>query len=383
MRAVVMRKNKLIVDDIPVPTPGPGEVLVKTLACGICGTDLHALRFAQTLGGGLDRSGGLYGMDPNRDVVMGHEFCAEVVDYGVGTRKRFKLGTRVCSVPVLKRKESGNIGYSNEHPGGFGEMMRLSESLLVEVPDDLPPEVAALTEPMAVGYHAVAKARLERCDVSLVIGCGPVGLSVIAALKLKGSTPIVAADLSPRRRELALEMGADMVIDPRENSPYEPVTSAQRPQIGNVVANLGSFLAGDFPIKSDIKFLIKSFHRSFGSARFAGRPAVIFECAGVPGVIDEIMFRAPRNAKIVVVGLCMERDHIYPWYGINKQLSLQFVLGYSEDEFATTLRNIRKGKLRVQPLITGKVGVEGVAKAFEDLRSPEHHAKILVEPWRN
>ena len=189
--------------------------------------------------------------------------------------------------------------------------------------------------------------------------------------------------MSPRRRELALEMGADMVIDPRENSPYEPVTSAQRPQIGNVVANLGSFLAGDFPIKSDIKFLIKSFHRSFGSARFAGRPAVIFECAGVPGVIDEIMFRAPRNAKIVVVGLCMERDHIYPWYGINKQLSLQFVLGYSEDEFATTLRNIRKGKLRVQPLITGKVGVEGVAKAFEDLRSPEHHAKILVEPWRN
>ncbi|MBZ5698193.1 MAG: zinc-binding dehydrogenase [Acidobacteriia bacterium] len=384
MRAVVMRKNKLVVDNVPVPTPGPGEVLVKTLACGICGTDLHALRFAETLGGGLARSGGLYGMDPNRDVVLGHEFCAEVVDYGPGTRKRFKPGTRVCSIPVLKRtKEGASIGYSNEHPGGFGEMMRLSENLLVGVPDDLPSEVAALTEPMAVGYHAVAKARLERCDVSLVIGCGPVGLSVIAALKLKGTTPIVAADLSPRRRQLAVEMGADMVIDPREKSPYEPVMAAEWPRLGSVITNLGSFLASDFPIKSDMKYLIKSFYRAFGSGRFAGRPAVIFECAGVPGVIDGIMFNAPRNARIVVAGLCMERDHIYPWFGINKQLSLQFVQGYSDEEFATTLRNIRKGKLRVQPLITGKVGIEGVAKAFEELRSPEHHAKILVEPWRN
>jgi threonine dehydrogenase-like Zn-dependent dehydrogenase len=79
----------------------------------------------------------------------------------------------------------------------------------------------------------------------------------------------------------------------------------------------------------------------------------------------------------------MERDNIYPWFGIHKQLSLHFVQGYSDDEFATTLRNVGKGKLRVQPLITGKVGIEGVAKAFSELGSPEHHVKIIVEPWRS
>ncbi len=113
------------------------------------------------------------------------------------------------------------------------------------------------------------------------------------------------------------------------------------------------------------------------------RPAVIFECVGVPGVIEGIMAAAPPNTRIVVVGVCMQRDQIEPMYGINKELNLQFVLGYSAEEFGVTLRNIAEGKINSDPLITGKVGVEGVAKAFNDLASPEHHAKILVEPWHS
>jgi len=70
-------------------------------------------------------------------------------------------------------------------------------------------------------------------------------------------------------------------------------------------------------------------------------------------------------------------------FGINKELNLQFVLGYTREEFAVTLRNIAEGKVPVEPLITGKVGVEGVAQAFTDLGSPERHAKIIVEPWRS
>ena len=344
MRAVVMRNNKLVVADVPEPIPGPGEVLVKTLACGICGTDLHALRYAEALVDGSRCSGGLFAIDPNRDIVMGHEFCAELLDYGPGTRKRLKPGTRVCSTPSLSRGAGDqSIGYSSENPGGFGEMMRLTESNLHEVPEGLSTEMAALTEPMAVGYHAVVKARLERRDISLVVGCGPVGLSVIAALKLIGAAPIIASDLSPHRRELAVEMGADIVVDPREKSPYEAL------QVG-------------------------------GSTR---RPAVIFECVGVPGMIDEIMFNAPRDTKIIVTGLCMERDNMYPLFGLQKELNLQFALGYTGFEFGDTFRNIRRGKLRVQPLITGKVGLEGVPKAFLELGSPGNHGKILVEPWRS
>src|SRR5208282_372959 len=222
MRAAIMRGKRLVVDNIPTPAPGAGEVLVKTLACGICGSDLHTLKHAEKLVEGSRKSGAQFVMDLNRDVVMGHEFCAEVVDYGPQTQKRLKPGTRVVAMPVLI-KPSGveTVGYSNENPGGYGELMRLTEFLLLEVPNGLSTERAALTEPMAVGYHAVQKARLAKDDAPLVIGCGPVGLAVIAALKLGGAHPIVAADFSPRRRQLAQRMGADVVVDPKEKSPFE------------------------------------------------------------------------------------------------------------------------------------------------------------------
>src|SRR5437763_10317934 len=96
---------------------------------------------------------------------MGHEFCAEIVDYGPRTARRLTPGTRVCSMPVLQRPEGRQtIGYSNDHPGGYAEFMRLCEELLLEVPNGLATDHAALTEPMAVGLHAVNKARLERHD---------------------------------------------------------------------------------------------------------------------------------------------------------------------------------------------------------------------------
>ena len=220
MRAAVMRDRKLVIDSLPEPTPGSGEVLVKTLACGICGSDLHALKYADKMTGLGEESGVGSMMDVSRDVVMGHEFCAEIVEHGPNTQKTAAVGSRVCSVPMLLR-ESGPqaVGYSNNVPGGYAEYMLLSEMMLLEVPNGLSTDVAALTEPMAVGWHAVEKAGLGANDVPLVIGCGPVGLSVIAGLKLKGTAPIIAADFSPMRRGLAERLGADIVglADPTPN----------------------------------------------------------------------------------------------------------------------------------------------------------------------
>jgi threonine dehydrogenase-like Zn-dependent dehydrogenase len=361
MRAAVMRNKKLVVDNIPTPELGPGEVLVKTLACGICGSDLHTLKHAEKLVEVSRRSGGAFNMDLSRDIVMGHEFCAEVVDHGPNTQKNLKAGARVCSMPVLIRASGiQTVGYSNENPGGYAEYMRLTEALLLEVPNGLSTEQAALTEPMAVGLHAVEKARLEKDDVPLVIGCGPVGLSVIAALRMKGVRPIVAADFSPRRRQLAEAVGADVIVSPADKSPYESWRQVAAWSDQGRAPQLPPWMTGP-----------------------ALRPAVIFECVGVPGVIDQIMASAPQGARIVVVGVCMEQDAIQPMLGINKELNLQFVLGYTREEFTAMLHHIADGKIPTEPLITGKVGVEGVAQAFEDLGSPEHHAKILVEPWRS
>ncbi len=342
MRAAVMRHSQLVVDTLPDPEPGPGEVLVRTLACGICGSDLHALKHAHKMVQAARDSGVPFAMDPERDVVLGHEFCAEVVDFGPDTQRGLRPGTRVVSMPlVVGMSGVHGVGYSNEYPGGYGELMCLSEMMLLPVPNGLATEHAALTEPMAVGVHAVAKARLEPGDAPLVVGCGPVGLAVIAALRLRGAEPIVAADYSPRRRALATAMGAHVVVDPKVRPAIEAWTEA----------------AG-------------------------ARPAVVFECVGVPGLLHEVMRTAPRWARIVVAGVCMEDDRIQPMLGINKELSVQFVLGYMPDEFAHALTEIADGRIAVAPLVTGRVGIDGVPGAFAELAHPDAHAKILVEPGR-
>ena len=353
-----MRQQKLVVADVPVPALGPGDVLVRTLACGICGSDLHALKHAEKFVETSRRAGNPFVMDLGRDVIMGHEFCAEIVEHGPDTTKALRVGARVCSRPTLMRPTGPqSIGYSNDNPGGYGEYMRLSEALLLEVPNGLSTEHAALTEPMAVGVHAVAKARLEPDDAPLVIGCGPVGLAVIAALRLRGVRPIVAADFSKRRRDLAAAVGADLVVDPAATTPWQSWREAAVYRDSSRAPALPPWIPGP-----------------------AVRPAVVFECVGVPGVLDQVMAAAPRGTRIVVVGVCMEADTIHPMLGISKELNLQFVLGYTPDEFAATLRHIAEGAIPTAPLITGTVGIDGVADAFVALGSPERHAKILVKP---
>src|SRR3978361_1081715 len=209
MRAAIFRNGEIVVDSLPEPKPAAGQVLVRTLACGICGSDLHARKHAHRMVELARHFPGRTPMDLSRDVVFGHEFCCEILDYGPDTQRKLKTGTRVCSLPALLTPEGPKgIGYSNDNVGGYAERMLLSEALLLEVPNGLAPEHAALTEPLAVGVHAVAKANIRGDEVPLVIGCGPVGLAVIAALKLRGPPPLVAPAHSPARRALAEDLCA-------------------------------------------------------------------------------------------------------------------------------------------------------------------------------
>ena len=360
MRAAIFRSGEIVVDQLPEPTPAPGQVLVRTLACGICGSDLHARKHAHRM---VELSRHLPGrkpMDLARDVVFGHEFCCEVLDFGPSTGRRFKPGTRVCSLPALLTPQGPQgIGYSNDNVGGYAERMLLSEALLLEVPNGLAAEHAALTEPLAVGIHAVEKAAIRGNEVPLVIGCGPVGLAVIAALKLRGLHPIVAADYSPARRALAARLGADVVVDPAQSGPY--ATWAEHAAMSEAEK------AARPPLQAFLPAL---------------KPALIFECVGIPGIIQQLFEGAPRDARIVVVGVCMETDRVEPMLGIIKELNVQYVLGYTWDEFARALRLIAEGEVDAAAMVTATVGVDGVAQAFADLANPEIHTKIIVEPWR-
>ena len=358
MKAAVMRNHLLSVENVPDPVPGDGQVLVRTLACGICGSDLHYLAHLDRMIALAERTQpGVPTLDPARPIVMGHEFCAEIVDHGPGTQRTMRTGARVTSVPVVIGAAGiDTVGYSHDHPGGYGELMVLSEALLIPVPDDVPTAVAALTEPMAVGRHAVERARLTDDDVALVIGCGPIGLAVIAWLRAKGVAPVIAADFSPGRRALAERMGAHEVIDPAQHSPYARWQDVAWPPGADRNSPLVA-LTGPAP-----------------------RPGVVFECVGVPGLINAAFEGAMRDTRLVVVGACMEVDRIEPILGIGKELSVQFVLAYTPDEFADTLAALADGRVDGTPMVTGHVGIDGVPQAFVDLRNPDAHAKILVEP---
>jgi threonine dehydrogenase-like Zn-dependent dehydrogenase len=357
MRAAILRDGKICLDELPAPEPLAGQVLVKTLACGICGSDLHAQKFGPELAAN-DQSGGLFSaLDFSRDLIMGHEFCAEIVEFGRDTRRDLSVGQAVCSVPgTMLDGGWETVGYSNNIPGGYGEYMVLSEAMLLPIPDGLPINIAALTEPMAVGYHAVQKSAATKDDVPLVVGCGPVGLAVIWALKRKGLGPVIAADYSPLRRQMAIKMGADIVVDPKDTAPHEAWQKA-------------AALAEPSPTTA-----------ALARAASAFRPALVFECVGVPGVIQEILLHTPRDARIVIVGVCMQEDRFQPYLGIIKEISMQFVLGYTPEEFAETLRMISDGQTDLSDLITGEVDLTGVAGAFDELANPDKHAKIMVRP---
>jgi threonine dehydrogenase-like Zn-dependent dehydrogenase len=166
-----------------------------------------------------------------------------------------------------------------------------------------------------------------------VLGCGPIGVAVVAALRNRGVEHIAAADLLHTRRELATVMGAHEVLDPAQGSPFNTVT-----------------------------------------------PAVVFDAVGVPGMLNDVLRRAPARTRVVVVGVCMEPDTVMPFFGSVEEIGLQFVFAYDPTEFAESLRAIAEGEGDVGPLITGEVGLDDVGAAFDGLAAPDEHRKILVLP---
>lgn len=381
MKAVVCQNTKLSVKTLPEPVPAKGQVLVEVLRCGICGSDLHLRHHCERMGAMLTKVGVPADAFPKLSdpIVFGHEFCAEVLDYGPGCKKTLKPGTRVVSQNLIRA--NGRIelqGLTTGVTGAYAERMLLQEVTMMPVPNGLSSDVAALTEPMAVAFHAVKRSEIARRDVALVIGCGPVGLAVICLLKARGVKTIVASDFSPGRRALATRCGADVVVDPAQASPY-----ADWKAYGHIQQFPDLLELGMKTLEGLRKLPVPWWHawrlaEKVGAADLK-RP-VIFECVGVPGVLQQVIEGAPLLSRIVVVGVCMQRDHIEPALAIQKEVDLRFVLGHTPLDFHDTLQLMGEGKVDCTPLLTGVVGLHGVAKAFEALGDPEQHAKILIDP---
>jgi threonine dehydrogenase-like Zn-dependent dehydrogenase len=343
MKAAYLQNNHIHVGEVPDPIPSKGQALVRTHTCGLCASDAHFLHQGDAVVEMSRKFGGPYAkLDLAQVIVMGHEYVGEIIDYGPGSRRPLKTGTRVTSQPVVRTAGGHSIiGQSHECPGGFGEYMLLDENALMEIPGGLDDERAAMTEPLAVGLEHARMGEPTLSDIPLVIGCGAIGLGVIAGLKLAGMGPIIAADLDANRRNIAIKMGADIVVDPRELSPY------------GSIHGLG-----------------------------ARRATLVYECVGKPGLLNEIIRSVGFGARIVIGGFCLVPEEIYIPNAQSKRLKINFAAGEEQQDLDLALRSIADGKIDITPWLGGRIGLKEVESALYAMSSPAAPVRTVVDPRR-
>lgn len=343
MQALVLRGTTLTVEEWARPTPGPGEVLVRVLAAGICGSDVHA---AVHLEGIIEETGptSWYAdADLTEGLVMGHEFVAEVVEVGPDIRE-WSPGDRVVKAPARAttrpRPPRMAGAYSSELNGAFADYMALWEPTLMAVPENVSVEVAATTEPCSVARHATHEGEIAADERVLIMGAGPIGLMAMLWLKHDGVELVGISDPVAQRRELAASLGADLVLDPSDPA-----------------------FAGEL------------------EAGFEAGPDVVFDCVGIPGIIRQAMDAVRPGGRVVIVGVCMEEDRFLPFVGINKALTIKFSVAYTRDEFAETLAAFSSGAIDTTPLVTRTVDLGELPDEFERIAGGDQlNCKVLVLP---
>lgn len=349
MKAMSLKDGELAIREVPRPVPGSGQILVRTLACAICATDHHYVDHPEVA---RDDPSGMQVHAPD-DVVMGHEFCGEIVEYGPDTHQQWPLGARITATPALLTDGRFRIiGLAPDAPGAYGEYFLVTEGFARPVPDDIPPEQLALIDAMAVGWYYTKLGVTIAPVVHLVIGLGAIGLSVVAALRKRGVEQVVAADFSAPRREIARRLGATTVIDPAD----EPTFSGWRRAAWGDPAEVHDRM------------------------QLAGLPGcVVYECVGVPGVLGDIVDDCPVGTRIFTAGGA-GHDTIASNTAHLKGLNIQFGGGPMPDDWFEACDLVAAGELDVAPLIGETVGLDGLVDAFERARSASAPPRIVFKP---
>lgn len=334
MRAIWFEKagEPLELIEMDVPKAGPGELVIKVARCGICGSDVH-----------LTQEHGYY---PEQS-VLGHEFSGEVVEVGHGV-ENFRIGDRITAMPsagcgrcapclhgAFLLCEQGIKGYA----GGFADYMKVSASTAVHLPQTLSLADASLVEPLAVGLHGVALAKVEPGQPVLVLGAGAISLAAIYWARRLGAGKIVAMSRSRRREEMALRMGATDFVQSGEN------------EIAEVQAALGC------------------------------APEVVFEGIGVPGALQQCVNHVRANGKIVSLGFCTAPDAVLPSFTTFKQANILFSMAYTLREFEYCAHFLDSGHVDPAEMVSRQIGLAEVPGVIAHLqKSGGTDIKIQVDP---
>lgn len=333
MRAAVMQglHKPLVIETMPDPTPGAGELVVKVGRCGICGSDLHMTEDP------------VYGKGAGD--VLGHEFAGEVVALGKGT-EGVALGDLVSVIPLAScgtcaSCRSGEVAYCDHfglQGGGYAEFAITRPNQCVKLPASASLADGAIIEPLAVALHGVNMSGLKAGDKILILGAGPIGLAVAFWARRKGATDIVIQDLNDFQQQRACDMGASgFVVDPAD-----PIGGAER--------------------------------------ELGGKADIVFECVGIPGLIEQAVGQVRARGTILLLGLCTKPDTFNSFAMLSKEVRLVTSAFFTRQEFEEALDVLNAGAAEPRLLVTDTISLNDTPERFEALRKRTHECKILIAP---
>ncbi|MDA1258976.1 MAG: zinc-binding dehydrogenase [Chloroflexi bacterium] len=338
MKAAVYKgKQRFEVEEIPTPSPGPNQLLVKVHFCAICGTDVHAF---------------LYDIAPP-GTVLGHEFAGTVVEVG-SLVTAWKVGDRVIGgggdpppgqepgTRTHPRYNYRTMGFPEGSIRGYAEFVLMEEWQPIAIPDGISDEEAAMCEPTAVAVHAVRNSDLKLGDTVGILGAGPIGLLTLQAAKAAGASAVYVSEPAPERSRAATELGADAVIN---------------------------------PLEEDLSVEIDALTGGVG-------PDIVFDCAGFPSTLDLAFNIVRRSGQVVLVAVPWEELPLRPVDWMARETSFKASWGSLPGDWHRAMGLMASGKLTVKPLISevGYIPLEGMQEAFEGLVKPSTQLQLVVRP---
>jgi (R,R)-butanediol dehydrogenase / meso-butanediol dehydrogenase / diacetyl reductase len=339
MRAALFQGagQPLAITEVPDPRPADDQVVIEVVHAGICGSDLHMSEYGAVPAG----------------TIFGHEFAGTVIERGARAGTKLRIGDRVTALPVqaCHACEPCNAGLPAlcsqgrftgtglEYPGAYAQYVGARANMVQTLPAGVSFAEGAMVEPLAVAHHAVELAHVGAEDTVLVLGAGPIGAGVVLFARHAGARHVVVSERSRERRAIALTLGATAALDP-------------------AAEDLGARFA----------------------ALTGARPTVVFECIGVPGLLQQAIELAGVRGRVLIAGVCFAPDQITPLTALMKEVNVQFSQCYSEANFAAVIDALARGAVDARPLHTHTVGFADLAQTFESLRGSPQHCKVLIDP---
>ncbi len=335
MRAAVYQgAQQFDVAEIETPVPGPGQLLVQVKQSAICGTDVHAF---------------MYDLAPP-GAVLGHEIAGVVAALGpdvegwdVGQRVVAGGGDPPAGTPSGMRSPRYNyrtMGFASAATGGYAEYQLLPQWRPAPIPDDVPDEVAVLTEPCSVAVHAVRRSAVRLGDTVAVIGAGPIGLLVMQMAQLAGATRVLVSEPAPARADAARRLGAEAVIDPRNEDPVERMVE----------------LSGGIG------------------------PDVVFDCAGIGDTLNQGLDATRLHGQAVLVAVPWEPLPLEPADWMAREVDLRVSFASEPRDWRVALGLLASGQISAEALIseTSFIALDQIQQSFEGLMAPSTQVQVVI-----